>query len=248
MQYFDFTVAPGKVAPISCQGRRFYYSAGSAAGLDSTIKVRFGTSGQSLLLKPGQGVRAPEGTAISDTAYIENWAGQATIIGTVFIGEDEIIDNRSTGSVEMVDGGKARTYAGIAYMGTMYQAGLAGQFAHVELFNPAASGKNIVIEQVGMTADNSASGFSIGYHNAQLANAGGFGKSKKAGGADATMQMFAGQYGAVQGTSLGGIDTQIKNFKFTEPVIVPPGWGFVVANVTYGGNLSATIEFHLDPV
>jgi hypothetical protein len=252
MQVFDINLKPGESRPVDVQASYIYFLNGSAGGVDSTISVTPTGGGETVYLKPGQAYKMAGAAPVMARWTIANLKGEGTIIGQVLMGEGEFSDNRVSGSVEVIDGGKARTYANVAFMGNLFQAGQANNFSAVQLFNPAGSAKNLVVQQIGMTSGNSASGFGISFYNAQLPTVGAYGKSKKSGGPDSVARMASGIVAAVPGTTLCGIDTATKNCKFTEPLVIAPGWGAVVTNVTLatdtGANLSATFEYYEEPV
>jgi hypothetical protein len=242
MQY-DFNLGPNTSTTMEVAGKFFKYKSGAGV-----IRVRTSKGGVVDLL-PGQGVWNIDYTSltIADRSGAQN-------AGVILAGDFDFHDDRITGTVDVVDGGKARTLANMAFMGNMYQPGLASNFSAVELYNPPGSGKNLVIEQIGITSSNGAGGFGISLLSGILPaqTPGPFAKSKLTGGADSVARLYSCVNAAQQGSGLCGVDVAVKNFKFTEPLVVVPGWGVVVTNVTPAGDnsasISATFEFYQDQI
>lgn len=177
MQTYDIRIPVGGVQEINVPGNYVYFLDGSAGGADNTITVRSGNGGDTFLLRPGQAVRLNGGDI--SRWIIGNKAGQAAIVGTLLIGAGEFSDNRISGSVEVIDGGKARTLAGGAFAvaaGTATPA--AGNYARLALFNAANSGINAVIEAIALSGTTALSA-NLERGAAALANDAGQGVSKR---------------------------------------------------------------------
>lgn len=148
MEIYDISIAPGQIRDIFCNGSYVYFYAGSAGGADATITVNQDSRGQRVLLQPGQAYRMSGG----DTGtrwLIGNLRGEGTIVGRLVIGSGELTDNRVTGSVEVVDGGKNRSMAGAAWIAQHGVATpVAGKYASGAIFNPAGSGTNLILKSI----------------------------------------------------------------------------------------------------
>lgn len=148
------------------------------------------------------------------------------------------------GTVQVVDGGKARSLAGVAFMANTYRAAVAEQFAQVQLFNPADSGKNLIVVQIMANSSSAGGGLAMLSGQVELTTYVGAPKAKRFGMPDSTARINSqNAAGALIGTQFGSLDGSLKNFKFVEPIIVPPGWGMSIANATAGADLGATFEF-----
>jgi hypothetical protein len=153
MQYYDITIsASGNDFQVGATGRFFYYLNGSTGGADQTIKVRAGNSGLSFLLKPGQSITLDDSEKKPDTWYISNYAKQAVILGQILTGEGSFTDNRISGSVEVIDGGKNRTLAGGAFSAASSANPTAANYAFSYLYNPAGSGKNVIVNDMQVSS------------------------------------------------------------------------------------------------
>lgn len=168
MQLYDITIAANTTRQLDAPGSYFYYYAGSAGGADSTITLRGLSSGLRIILKPGQAFRLPAGQ-IETSWVLTNLANVATIIGSVIVGDGDITDNRVTGSVEVVDGEKYRTMAGGMFVASSYSPAAAGNYSFVQLWNPAGSGKNLIVGQIGLST-SLASAINIYFSNSQHAS------------------------------------------------------------------------------
>lgn len=248
MQYFDITVPVNKPFTVSAQGSFLYYLAGSAGGADSTIKVRCGYGTGAILLKPGQSIRLPKPEAKSDAWIIENYGGAATIVGSVLVGEGDFSDNRISGAVEVIDGGKNRTTAGSAFMGYGVKAGTAGQFIRVQLWNPPGSNIRLNVESVLCGAGAGAT-FAYGqFSGAALGTLIQQGVSKKSGGAPSVAQINVDStaVSAVWPGTLFAVSIPANSSvsqKLVEPVVLSPGSGLVMWATTGNVDLGASFEW-----
>lgn len=158
--------------------------------------------------------------------------------------------DRVLGEVSIIDGGRSRTLAGMAFIGTAGVAGVAGQYPHIQLFNPAASGKNVIVESlVGTVA---TAGFVQAFgHSVALAALVGGAPSKRVGAAASTAELrtlsAAGAVGV--GQLLGATLQANSNFEFAlaEPVVLVPGTGLLFRGAL-AGDLSVTVEFFEEAV
>jgi hypothetical protein len=239
MQY-DFNVPANGGQVIDVKGKFFKYKSGT--GL---IRVRINKGGYVDLL-PGQGVWNVD----FDTLTMQDRSG-APNIGTLLAGDFDFHDDRITGTVEVVDGGKARTITNQAFLLLVNSSSIAGQNAHAELFNPAGSAKNVIIEAV--TYSSSASGGIVAFmYNAALANFIAQGQSKKMGGAASVAAGYwVSNVGAIAANQslIGAYMSANTPNTFTpkEPLVLPPGYGLVVMQTALANSLSAAFEWYEDP-
>lgn len=217
---FDFQLTPGASQTIDVKGRFFKYKSGY--GL---IRVRTSVGGYVDVL-PGQGIENVNFTSltISDRSGANN-------AGTILAGDFDFRDDRITGTVDMVDGGKARTLAGQAFMcWNNVAANAGGRVAH-QIYNPEGSGKNLVIEQLQMSAPVDAY-LGVGFINSALSADIGPATSKCSNGPLSTairrwtyMTDFSAVATIYTSQVKAGVNTERK---FNEPLVVRPGWGVLV--------------------
>lgn len=245
MQLYDITIAANTTRQLDAPGSYFYYYAGSAGGADSTITLRGLSSGLRLILKPGQAFRLPQGQ--KETAWvITNYANTATIIGSVLVGDGDVTDNRITGSVEVVDGGKNRSNAGQAFFASTATTSVAAQNPIIQLWNTAGSGKNLIVESTIFTTATSQI-VQIGWANTTIAGS-STATSKKTGSGSSTAQLKNGNNaGALAGYSLNftfGVQANTPtNIKFSEPFIVTPGYGIILFGESVNTDIRGGFEF-----
>jgi len=229
MQNFPLNIPINQTNTTFIQGRFLYYESGSAGGADASIKIVItGSDGTEVILKPGQGFRLADSYT---SLTILNNKNQAGIIGNLVIDDGSFFDNRVVGNVEVIDGGKARTMAGGAFMGAASVAPGAGLKAVTQLWNPAGSGKNLIVSQLTANVGNMDGYYfaaSQGNTVATIAN----GQSKKIGGAAAVGIIQCGPLAAVVtlGIPMQSFSLQAQSsytFKLTEPIVIPPGYGLV---------------------
>lgn len=237
MQLYDITIAPNTTRQLDAPGSYFYYYSGNAGGADSTITMRGLSSGLRIVLKPGQAFRLPRGE--SETSWVlTNFSNTATILGTVIVGDGDITDNRITGSVEVIDGGKNRTLANQAFAGMCYVGPVAGQYALSQIWNPVGSGKNIFIEQISIALGSTGTA-DFGFSNTQLANLSSVATNKTSGGTGSTAQLRYSNAASTPAFSIVASFTTAANstsqlYKFTEPLLIKPGYGLNVNTYTIG--------------
>lgn len=166
----------------------------------------------------------------------------------LFVGSGDAGTRRAAGVVQVVDGGKARTLANAALSCWGTAPASAGNFSYAQLWNPAGSGKNLIVEQLAI-ASTVATGF---VHCARNAAAAFFtaqaARSKLMNAAPGTLtesrqEAVAAQLGGIFALSNGAINTQIM-YRPTAPIVVPPGQGYCVQAQTVNADVSVSWEWH----
>jgi hypothetical protein len=239
---------PGVV--VESRGSFVYYESGSAGGADSSIKVQMpGSGGGELILKVGQGFKL---NTDFDRLVISNNLAQGNILGNLVIADGTFSDHRVVGTVEVIDGGKNRTLSGAAFIIAMYQGPVAAQYSAVQLFNPATSKKNTVIEKMYVSSAT-AQFLKIGSNMVANAAPAGNAPAKKIGGAQSLAQyIVSSAVGAPAGFAfLVQIQVQASQalvIEFREPIILPPGYGLNVIGGAVNTDVNASIEFYEDGV
>lgn len=244
LQYYDINVAPGNTQRIGSVGRYLRYHTGGAGGADESIVVKADTGALACILKPGQAVNLPDEV---HEWRIENYKNAGVITGIVIIGDGEITDSQVAGTVSIIDGGKARTLAGMAFCGAGQQSGVAAQLSTYQLFNPGVSTKNIIVEAFSM-ASATAQAMRFGWNTVSLGGAASQ-ASKKAGGAVSVATAFNTTLAATptgfqhNGLLNVGVSTPLI-INLREPIVLPPGFGFCIQAVTANTDLSTVVEWY----
>ncbi|KQQ97419.1 hypothetical protein [Massilia sp. Leaf139] len=249
MQDFDVTLAPGAVRIINVQADYIYYRAGSAGGADSAIEFSPRSGGESVFLYPGQSYRIPsQQRALGSEWAMKNRKGEATIVGYVLMGEGAFQDNRISGAVEVIDGGKAKTLANMAFIASGSPTSDGTTAPALYMRNPAGSGKNIIVKTLSVSVGTAqAYGMCIadGVSGTDNSVAGIISKSQDG--------VFAAKvYVHTTGAQVGSIyqsyvtaalsSGQIDKTVFQEPIVVKPGRQIKVFGTTAGTSLFATME------
>lgn len=220
---------------MDVKGRFFKYRSGT--GL---IRVRASNGGYVDLL-PGQGVW----NLNYDSLNVQDRSG-AQNAGVLIAGDFDFHDDRITGTVDVVDGGKARTIGAAAFSMACATGGTATLFPVAQIFNPSAN-KRVIVEQVIFSTDVAAVQ-RVGIEPALVGGAGAKGISKLSGSSDSAAINSIGQ---IAGNPAGfkylatiyqgaGVPA---TYKFTEPVVLLPGYGMSVGGSVPNQNIIATFEF-----
>lgn len=249
MQFYDINIQPSgpqALRQIDAPGSFVYFYKGSAGGADPTITLRGVSTGLRLLLAPGQGYRLPEGAQEETSWVIGNYASVGTIAGTLLIGRGDVTDNRTSGQVEVIDGEQARVLAGISFVGSVAITGVAGQNAYCQLWNPAGSGRNLVVGNLSF-ASSTAVGIYVFFKNAALANAGPVVTNKKADILTTGVAKLQSETAVAAPASAmwsgflsGGVVTP---WQPKGGLVVPPGWGIVAGVNTNAAPLYMNAEY-----
>ncbi len=167
------------------------------------------------------------------------------IVGKVSIGDGDITDASVTGTVSVIDGGRARTLAGSAFYGLPVCGGTGGTYAHVQLINPVASLKNVFVEQLyPYSATANAAGFSLRRTLTAFGAAPTYAISKDFANTNPSVaEMRAGNNAAPQGTAQIGTIFRAVPLKLTEPIRLGPGQGLIVMSGTLGEDAACNFEF-----
>lgn len=170
----------------------------------------------------------------------------------IFIGSGDAGTRRTSGEVAVIDGSKARTIAGYAFIGAGASGPVAAQNAMVQLWNPAGSGKNLILENLKFSG-GAAAPIDMGSYAVALTNLGVVAKSKLINSpsspvAQVRNQANAGSLITVNMTSSYMPTSQVQEYEFREPIVIPPGFGFVVCNTTVNMNVLVAFEWMEDDI
>lgn len=223
---YTYTVPANGSVPIMVEGSFFKIIA--ATGMVS-VGGDFGKLGP---LLAGQGLKGRNSTRF----MLNDMSGEANVV-SILIADDGFIDDRISGEVSMIDGGKVRSIAAKAFVGSV-SGGIpaAGKYAQAAIWNPGGSGVNIVLKAMSVSA-NAAVGCNNRKIVAELVGSNGGVFSKNMGRTDvsiALMQHDIVTLVAPVTTALVPLSVQandMRQYILQEPLIIPPGVGFdIVAN------------------
>lgn len=227
---FDFNLGAGASQTIDVKGRFFKYKSGTGP-----IRVRV-SGGGSVDLLPGQGVENVlfASLTVSDRSNASN-------MGSILAGDFDFRDDRISGTVDIVDGGKSRTLAGQSFSSAVLCYGAGGLYSTAQVFNPADSGKRVSCSKIIITSTISGL-IKIGWNTAANGALPPEGvASKLTGGVSGKAKICniglaaepAGfKYLGIYESGGGGGSTFI--YAFAEPVLIMPGFGLNVQHGTIG--------------
>lgn len=248
MTNYPFSVAIGATLSINSQSTFVYYESASAGGSDTSVKIKTDT-GSEFILKVGQGARMDKSFK---SLYLSNNLGQGTIIGNLVLSEGDFVDHRVVGTVDVVDGGKSRTLSGVAFLAYSNMAAAGSNIAHNQLWNPVGSTKNLIVESI-LVSTQTAQAFRLSRYNVALPSVSGTPQSKCVDGLAASAGVLLGH-----GTSLVQLGTILQTIylqanvplkvEYKEPIVVPPGTGFMTVVSASGTDLPTNFEYYEEKV
>lgn len=249
MQQYDIKVAANGTFPLAAAGRYIKYLSGNNGGGDVSLVVSpVGQPASKIVLVPGQAFRVSDAGPTPSGWVLSNNAGGATISGYVVVGDGRIDDPTINGTVQVVDGGKARTLGNAAFIGKGYQAAVAAQQSRVQLWMPAGSNMRAVVECF-LAGSATAEGPNIYRNTAAAANLVTAGQSKLLGGAAGAAQVRVDSTAAPDGTLIGGLFLQASAgsvYTFREPIVLLPGNGLVIVGNS-NADLLVMFEWYEEP-
>lgn len=238
VQQYDLNIPAGGAQNIDVAGDRIQFL--SAIDPFAQIEIRPNFAQGNISLRPGQGFKFSEQV----TRWVVFNRGAVPLSGFLLIGSGDFFDQRIAGTVDVIDGGKARTLAGIAFGGVSYSQALAGQISHVQLWNPAGSGKNLFVEQVYAQFTGVSSAQFV-QHNAPLSVLSALQPaSKMLGAAGSVAKLYVQQSAA----SIGAVNPVVtlgagNIFQPKEPIVIPPGYGLVVRKALVNEDIQGGFEW-----
>lgn len=228
---------------INAAASFFRYEFGSANGEDEGIRVR--ADGQDLgIYWPGDAVELP--------ALCNSWEivpNSAVTKGVIRLGVGRVNSARLVGSVEVIDTAKSTTMQNLAFVSTMTATGGAGQFGTVQIWNPGNTGKRLIIEEIGLFAAPGVS-VAIGWNAASVGTVQAAVGSKLAGGAQSSVSWRQKQDHAADPFALLTVAnfaiimgaSGFQSFTPKRPIVIPPGFGFLVACRTAAASITVMPE------
>lgn len=186
----------------------------------------------------------------TDFAQFEVSSATAQTI-TLLVTDGRGGSRRQPGVVSIVDGGKARTIAGQAFIGYGSGTGGAGFVPVIQLRNAAGSGVRNVIKAIRVSA-SAAGNIALGTHAAALPQGPFVTANKNFGGAVSVAQLFrdtttaAGPGTTVENLAVGA--NSVVSITLQEPIVLAPGTGIVVWHSVPASTLLAAFEFVEEPL
>ncbi len=162
--------------------------------------------------------------------------------------------DRLAGEVSVISGEISRVKNGNSFVAFSYGGAVAGQYQHVQLWNPADSGLNAFV--TGYTLYTGAAGrAALRKFTAALASSYAPAANpinKNLSGAVSSLENRYAASAAYVGDQIGALlrsDAATSPIvAFSEPIMVPPGYGIGFANVTVNEDIGASIQFFSESV
>ena len=247
VQSYDLNIPVGQSQAIDVAGDCVQFI--SAIDPFAVIEIRPNFAQGNITLKPGQGMRFSE--------QVQRWIvfnkGSVALTGALLIGTGDFFDQRISGTVDVIDGGKARTLGGIAMMGYGVIAAVAAKFSRVQLWNPAGSGKRLCVESVIGSTGATPTFMYAQYSAAPLGTLIQNGISKMSGGTAsvATINVDTTAVSAVWAGTLFAISLPASGSlpqKLVEPIVLMPGSGLIMWATTGNADLGTSFEWYEDVI
>lgn len=242
MQY-DFSLAAGAAQSFDVVGTFVKYQNGT--GL---IRVRM-SMGEYVDLLPGQGV-----FSVNYTRFTVTDRSGSNNAGALLAGDFDFRDSRITGVVEVIDGGRGRTLAGMCFSGGVGITGGSGtDYPHIVLNNPAGSGKRVVVEEFAFSFGGAGPGYLTafigpGSLGTYIRNA-----QNKISGAAASVASLNRFVGPDTGNGQEMYTARIMNdlmFKVSarEPIVIMPGYCFYMRAPLGSSNATGYVDFYEETI
>lgn len=250
-QPYDFNLTAGGSQNLAVVGTSFKL-------LSSTGPVQvLANTGARVLLMPGQGIRRFE----FDSLTIIDKSGAANVGQILITGSDdknaEMIDDRITGEVSVIDGARLRVLANSAFLASRSWTPAAATYGTAEIWNPAGSGKNLIVEEINLMQAGGSGlsyGFAVGWANTAQYAATITAASKKGGGT-AGVGVVARNDEAVL---LGGLTSSIYSYfppvnqsmpvGLKEPFVIQPGQALRVQQMSVAVPISVGFQWFEESV
>lgn len=164
-----------------------------------------------------------------------------------FVGSGDAGTRRISSTVQVVDGGRARSIAGQAFMGVATTGPIAAASGCSQLWNPVGSGKNAVVKRYSVCG--STAGFiQVRTQNSIVVSSQvGTGFAKQPSLAPGVVQVRAGNpAGSVVGNMVDQMSIMANGVYGTvlqEPIVLPPGYGLSLQNVSSTSDIAAAFEW-----
>lgn len=236
---YDFRISAGGLFPLDVQGNNFLIKSSSGA-----VNVKW-QGGFLANLAAGQGQNVPEGFHRLDLTN----SSSVTVYGELLISDENFIDKRITGDVSVIDGEKARSIASGRFQATADHT-TPGQYPGVQLWNPAGSGKNLIVTSVdcGLSAAGSVR---IYGDNVAFANdvSGSSISNALVGAAAGVAQVRREVFAAPPAIPFGrGREPIIPANSYIQvvldgPMVVPPGFGVSTLGAPVGVVLGVSFQW-----
>lgn len=242
------TAITDQILPL--KGDFLYIDQASTGSVYVELNAKQGGTLAPVLLAAGGSIEIPDGGF--DSIKI-NAAAQLNKSIRIIVGNGARIKsggtvNPASNVVMTVNGARTRTDGDRAFASYQGQGALAGNYSHLQLFNPVGSGKTIYVEKVICKSTVAASTI-VGSYSTALSVSLGTAPSKKIGSSTASVgqlriqtnatQLITNTYGVVAVTA--SIDSP---YDMSAPFALPPGNGLILVPTVVNQAVYGNIEWY----
>ena len=227
MQRYPFSLAAGQAVQIVSTGS--YCIVKESIG---TVQIRATLAGGGEVrmsgLRDGQGFEGKRFQSI----LVTNDSGEANT-GYILIADETFVDNRISGDVNVINGEQNRALAGGRLIGGP-DAYEAAKYPYVQLWNPADSGKNLIVTRVEVSCSAAGDVYFYPQASALTTNQPSRLQNALAGAAAGVAQLRIQTSVSFPSPSnwrplIVPANTPVTMFS-ESPLILPPGYGFVLVS------------------
>ena len=238
---YSFQIPASGAFPLQVTGR--YFRVQSATGAFSVTGDQFGPMGG---LNAGQGLKLRDKDPVFQRLTFNDLSGAANNL-TVIIADADFVDATILGSVNVIDGGKARTLSNIVGVCGAQWTAQAALYAQAGVWNPAGSGKRVIVKSI-RAALSAAGDMYACIITGALANlltpttllASGV---AYAGAAKVTSAQVAGSLGVSAIGTFSLPASQTQQFTLDEPFVLKAGYGMALQPALVNVGLACFFTF-----
>ncbi|WP_137860557.1 hypothetical protein [Variovorax sp. 3P27G3] len=177
---------------------------------------------------------------------VQVYSAQAQYL-RAFIGSGDAGTRRISSTVQVIDGERARTNAGVMFAGTATPNPVAGQRARAQLWNPIGTAKRLIVSRIVLSA-GSVQTLNVTSSMAAEANdvTASLAANKLLGGPAPAAQLRHGNNAVGVATSMFGVTLAaggVFDWKPAGVIVVPPGTGLLIGANDLNSSMSVNYEW-----
>lgn len=165
----------------------------------------------------------------------------------LFVGSGDAGTRRTSGDVSVIDGEKNRTLAGGMFTGNPFNAvPVVDQYGVNQLWNPAASGKNLIVVASSVTGSSSQFHYAFGVAQVATDQTAIAVINKKGDGVAGVAKTGYGNFAAIEPKRLfgGGVTVNgLTNWPLRGALVVPPGYGLNCWDESVNHSIATNFEW-----
>lgn len=176
--------------------------------------------------------------------------GSGDITVTIVIGLDvKLSSSKVGGTVKVVNGEIERVKAGQCFWGCSSVGGVAGQYQLAQLWNPAGSGKKLVLNKITVYISTGNTALGLLKSVSPLANISALVALNKDISLGVGVASLRGESSAsIGGSPFGNVGVPVANqsveVPFSEPILISEGSGIAVYSATPNVNMNCNFQWY----